>query len=340
LLAACDPYTRLIGESSAGAVDPVDFPAAYLGGGDAKMPGGGRIDPIVAYALGTELGYYSFPYDGDLSLATEGVLSIPLSYDFDVTSTAKCLPPANYVYDQQRDAVRFDQQGDIFVQLPDADGYIPAVADVTVEPDGLHCQDTKSEANVVDRTDVQLALVPAKNPTLPDAHPTGMPSGKFLARAIIDPSIDVRGPIGYYSPGDPGGSVDPNTGLGPQKWGWYQRYLVAYIDGGAIPVLDREVMNATGQAQRVTQIVPMSLYFPSMRPGLDGQGNPVPVAGMPGDGFDVVDAVRGMPNYSPLCQVFSFDPANPMLPERNVGDIDQSTVQPTGMFVWCMQVAK
>lgn len=31
LLAACNPYYRFVGQASAGAVDPVDFPSAYLG---------------------------------------------------------------------------------------------------------------------------------------------------------------------------------------------------------------------------------------------------------------------------------------------------------------------
>ena len=37
-LAACNPYTRFVGENSAGAVDPVNFPAAYLAGLHQRVP--------------------------------------------------------------------------------------------------------------------------------------------------------------------------------------------------------------------------------------------------------------------------------------------------------------
>jgi len=332
LFAACDPYTRFVGESTAGAVDPVNFPAPYLGdGGDGKFPGSGVMNAIPATVADAPIGYYTFPYDGDLSLAVEGQLSVPLAYDFDVLAKGKCVPPDGYVYDQQRDDVRYDQQGDIFTLLPDDPSYIPVVADVTVNPNGLPCQDTKSELNVVQRDDVTLDLIPAPHPDEVGAHPTGKPSGHFMARAVIDPSIDVR---------FPDGSVDPNTGLGPQTWGWYQRYLLAFIDGGEVPVLDKDVVNSTGQAQRVTQMVTQALYFPTQHPGTDDQGNTVPVPGNQGEGFDVLDATRGGMGYSPLCEVFSFDPVDPMAPETSVAAIDQSTVQPTGTFVWCLQVAQ
>jgi hypothetical protein len=333
LLAACDPYTRFVGESSAGAVDPVKFPAPYLGdGGDGKTPGMGKLSAVAAFVADAPIGYYSFPYMGDLSLATEGALSVPIAYNFDTGATGKCVPPDSYVFDQQRDAVRFDQQGDIFTLLPDDPSYVPVVADVTVTPNGLPCQDTKSELNVVKRDDVTLALIQPEHPDEVGAHATGKPSGKFFARAIIDPSIDVR---------FPDGSVDPNTGLGPQSWGWFQRYLLAFIDGGQVPVLDKDVVNSTGQAQRVTQMVTQALYFPTQHPGMDMQGNMVPVPAMgAGEGFDVLEHTRGDAMYSPLCEVFSFDPKDPMAPETNVKNIDQATVMPTGNFVFCLQVAQ
>jgi hypothetical protein len=73
---------------------------------------------------------------------------------------------------------------------------------------------------------------------------------------------------------------------------------------------------------------------------MDMQGNTVPVAGNPGEGFDVLDAVRDQPGYSPVCQVFSFDPADPLNPETSVKTINSATVQDTGMFVWCLQVTQ
>ena len=332
LLAACDPYQRFVGESSAGAVDPVKFPAPYLGeGGVGKMPGGGVLNASAATVANDAIGYYSFPYKGDLSLAVEGQLVIPLAYDIDEGSTTKCVAPENYVYDQQRDDVRYNEQGNVFTQLPDAAGYTPAVADVTVKSNGLHCQDTKSELNIVKRTDVTLDLIQPEHPDQEGANAVGKPSGKYFARAVIDPSVDVR---------FPDGSVDRNTALGPQKWGWYQRYLLAYIDGGEIAVLDKEVPNATGQAQRVTEMITQPIYFPSKHPGMDPQGNTVPVPGSLGEGFDVLAGKRGDAAYHPICEVFTFDPKDPMAPETSIKDIDMATAQPTGDFVWCLQVAQ
>jgi hypothetical protein len=88
-------------------------------------------------------------------------------------------------------------------------------------------------------------------------------------------------------------------------------------------------------------MVTQALYFPTQHPGTDMQGNTVPVMSMgPGEGFDVLEHKRGDAMYSPICEVFSFDPADPMAPETNVKDINQATVQPTSTFVWCLQVAQ
>jgi hypothetical protein len=376
LLGACNPYTRFVGEASAGAVDPATFPPAYLGISTAtgapntgNMPGTAQMLATPAFVDGNEVDYYGFPYTGDpmLSLATGGALDVPIAYDFDDdTSATKCKAPANYVYDQQRDAVRFDQQGNIFIMLPDqgyvidgdsadgtgqtivaGNGYQPIVADVKVESSGpggtLPCQGTKEEVNLVKRTDVTLSLLPAANPNIPNAHPSGKPTGTFYARAIIDPSIDVRAPAGYYSPTDPGGDTNPVTGLGPQKWGWYQRYLLAYIDGGAIPTNDQVVMDATGKSVDVTAITSQNLYFPSSHPGQDASGNIVVVQAQgPGEGFDVMTGARSPAVagevYSPLCEVFVYDPADPMNPDTSVKTIDMTTAQDTGEQIWCLQV--
>ncbi len=334
LLAACNPYERFVDESSAGAVDPINFPADYLGtGGSAKMTGQGTMDAAPAAVGNASTGYYFFPYAGDpnLSLAVEGKLIIPIAYDFDDDPAAKCVAPDGYVYDQQRDDVRYDQQGNVFIQLPDASGYQPVVAGVTVRPMGLPCQDTKSEKNLVERQDLAVSLIPPEHPDQQGAHPTGKPSGKYYARPIIDPSIDVR---------NPDGSVDPNTGLGPQKWGWYQRYLLAYLDGGEIPTLDKQVMNASGKLHNVTTMVTQAIYFPSQHPGVDPQGNTVPLDGALGDGYDVLTAKRGQMGFSPLCEVFSFDPVDPMNPETDVAKIDMATAVPTGNLIWCIQVGE
>ncbi len=349
-LAACDPYTRFVGDSSAGAVDPRNFPTAYRGidpnsgaPPDSKMPGSGMLTPTAALLGGDQVGYYAFPFAGnDLSLSIEGKLIIPLAYDFDEDGMTKCVAPENYVFDQQRDDVHYDVQGDIFVRLPDAPGYLPVVADVKVASNGLPCQDVKSETTVVERSDVTLETVPAEHPNQPNAHPTGKPSGVYYARPIIDPSLDVRAPVGMfgYAPDGTPYTVDPNTGLGPQRWGWYQRYLLAYLDGGLIPTLAKDVTNKGGQAQHVIEMISQPIYFPSRHPGLDDQGNKVPVDGALGEGFDVLTAKRGAAMFSPLCEVYSFIPLDEMSPETDVKDIDMSTAQPTGEYVWCIQVTK
>ena len=98
--------------------------------------------------------------------------------------------------------------------------------------------------------------------------------------------------------------------------------------------------NATGQAQRVTEMVTQPLYFPSQIPGMDDMGNPMPTEGALGAGFDVLTARPGDPGYSPLCEVFVFDPVDPLAPETSVGAIDMSTAVPTGELVWCIQVVR
>ncbi len=349
-LAACNPYSRFVGDSNAGAVDPRNFPAAYLGidpnsgePPDATMPGSAVLMPVDALAGGDAVAYYAFPFDGtDLALAVEGRLIIPLSYDFDEDGATKCVAPSAYVFDQQRDEVRYDEQGNIFTALPDAPDYLPVVASVKVASNGLPCQDVKSERTVVGRKDVTLELVPAEFPNQPDAHPTGKPSGVYYARPIIDPSIDVRGPAGMYGYAADGTPlvVDPNTGLGPQRWGWYQRYLLAYLDGGPIPTLAKDVTNKDGGAQRVVEMISQPIYFPTRHPGQDDQGNRVPVDGGLGDGYDILTGKRDDAMSSPLCEVYSFIPLDEMAPETDVRDIDMSTAQPTGEYVWCIQVKK
>jgi len=64
----------------------------------------------------------------------------------------------------------------------------------------------------------------------------------------------------------------------------------------------------------------------------------VPRDGALGDGYDILDAVRGEPGYSPLCRVFSFVPADPLHPAASAADIDAAQLHDTGGFVWCLQV--
>jgi hypothetical protein len=351
---ACDPYDRFTGDSSAGAVNAIKFPAAYLGdSGDGKKPGMGVMTPTVVRVGGVITAYYSFPFtqidDSGMPILAltddKGKNAASLAYAFDADGKSKCVPPDGYQFDQQRDDVRYDQQGSIFDTLPDADGYSPAVAQVDVHSNGLPCQDVKSEAKLVERTDVTLALTPPENPNEVGAHATGTPSGKYYARVIIDPSVDVRGPVGYFGydntqdPPTPY-EVDPATGLGPQKWGWYQRYLLAYLDGGEIPVFTQMTPDKDGNPQNVTSMVTQNLYFPTSHVKDPNAKTKTVVMGARGDGFDLMDAMPGQAGFSPLCIVYSFDPIDPLHVETTVAQIDMATATPTGDVVWCIQVTK
>lgn len=344
-LSACNPYSRFTGDSSAGAVDPVNFPAAYLGtGGDGKHPGMGVLMASLATddVSGNTVGYYPFPFTGfDLAVALPGADNVtqeyvaPLGYDFDEDGTTHCKVPKNYEYDQQRDDVRYDEQGDIFTSIPDQalfPDYQPIVADVPVQSGASYpCQAVKSDDRLVKRKDVTFptGLVPPLNPNVPGQHPEGAPSKKLYARPVIDPSIDVH---------FPDGSLDPNTGLGPQHWGWYARYLIAWLDGGLIPTMQSTVTDQNGNMQTITEMQTQVLYFPDSHPGTDAGGNPVIVQGGPGDGYDIITAGRDETGFSPLCEVYVFTPKDPTMPETSIADIDMSTAQSTGQFIWCIQL--
>src|SRR5262249_50901347 len=72
-------------------------------------------------------------------------------------ATPTCTPPANYQYDEERDDVRLDEQGNIFTLLPIATevpgqasrfDYVPVVAELGVSASGQPCQSLKSERTV------------------------------------------------------------------------------------------------------------------------------------------------------------------------------------------------
>jgi hypothetical protein len=364
-LSACNPYYRFTGDSSAGAVDPVNFPAGYVGlcqdpvtglftdQCDGKHPGTGQLGVGLATdgQTGAASAYYPFPFTGtsldvafpgDINSTTPGQYVAPLAYNFDEDGSTHCLAPKNYVYDQQTDQVRLDQQGAIFTAIPDGDlfpDYQPIVADVPVQSGPKYpCQGVKSDDRLVKRKDIVVDLVPATDPNVPGAHATGKPSGVLYARPVFDPSLSVT---------FPDGALDPNTGLGPQQWGWYGRYLVAWLDGGTIPTFQDTVTDANGNPQTITGLKPQVIYFPDSHPGTDENGNPVVVQGALGDGFDIISASRGTAGYSPLCQVFTFTPTDPTAPPTTIAQdpadptagIDMSTAQPTGEYIWCIQLS-
>ncbi|TXH23521.1 MAG: hypothetical protein E6Q99_07840, partial [Elusimicrobia bacterium] len=210
----CSPYERRSGEYSAGAVDPLKFAAPYLGrGGTGKMPGMGRFAFAKAYANGKDVLYYPLAFNGRQSklMAPQDPLDLntlrpPLGYVFDPTAnetapdSAKCQKPEGYVFDQQRDAVRYDRQGNIFTALPidsttpGSTTYVPIISEVEVKSNGNPCQDIKSETTLVKRADVTIDLIPPPEGVV-DALPTGKPNGRFRAFAVIDPAAEVTTPL-------------------------------------------------------------------------------------------------------------------------------------------------
>jgi hypothetical protein len=91
----------------------------------------------------------------------------------------------------------------------------------------------------------------------------------------------------------------------------------------------------------VTDLGAQILYVPTEIPGTDMDGNPVavPTDGQPGSGFDLLQAKRGTDGYSPICQVMTFVPADPLNPPTDAADVDQTTVAPAPTpYIYCLQL--
>jgi hypothetical protein len=330
--AACNPYNNRNGEFSAGAVDPVNFPPAYVGvGGDRTRSGRGSFTEVRAFANGNPIGYYGFPFS-TTQLPTTGGASVdplrlvdngmpyakvpsPTAYVFDPTS--KCVPPDSYVYDPQRDEVRYDQQGPVFTVLPTATynpgalatwSYVPVVAETPVSAPGEACQMIKSETTLK-----------------ANASSMGGPDGKYLAWAMID----VAAPV--YRVGQ---TSSTSSGVGIQQTGWYNHYIVAYLDGGYVPT------NTPADNSKTTMVT-QKLYYP--RSLVIKAGNMLP--GGFGFGYDVLQAARSDGAYSPVCAMFTYDTGmavdSTMLPkdEATILAMYGATVKPaTVPYQFCLQV--
>ena len=361
LAGACDPYKGFNeGDDSLGPVDPVVFPPTNLGtGGDRKSPGLGTFQELTAYVGGQPVGYISYslpmlPAGSDpLRVLDDGqpyaAVPTPVAYAFDGDATNPfpandayaCNPPAGYQFDPRRDEVDYSKQGNIFSSLPSAtyaEGemastrYVPVVSEVRVSSSGKPCQKLKSQAQVV----------AAHGGMLPE------PSGAYLAWLIIDPSAPVyprEAPMGVYPMGHPDAGTRHN-GLGLQRWGWYKRFLLAYLDGGVIPTVDATVMGGTMEMptmRPVKRLRPQRLFIP--RQIAMGMGA---APGATRAGYDVLEARRGEATYSPLCQVWVYGdttmppPAVAALP-RNANDILMTpglmaAPQMPATYVYCLQV--
>ena len=359
----CDPYGTFndTPDDSLGVVDPVNFPPANVGvGGDRKRPGRGRFQELVAFFEGQEIGYFSFtlptlPAGSDPLRVLDdgkpyGPVATPVAYVFDSAPPGSpfpegdrypCAPPAGYQFDVRRDAVDFTKQGNVFSTLPTeayAEGvapsstYVPVVQEARLSSSGQPCQRLKSEK----RIEEVLGMKPAPTPN-------------YLAWLVIEPAARVvprEFPTGNFPMGHPmAGQMHPGVGI--QRWGWFNRYLLAYIDGGYIPTEDGVVTGGTmamPTMRMVKRMRPQRLFIP--RAVLSGAMMTMG-PGRPGQGYDVLEARRGQPTYSPICQVWVYgDPMMPVpaadLPKAASAIVDpMSALNPMpaapASFVYCLQ---
>lgn len=271
----------------------------------APSPSGwpdGVIDPLRVSGPGTAVGKSS-----------GNPVPVPLVYNFDspggpdpLASSAKCTPPAGYTPNAYHDAFPRNEQWNVFDFPPDRFttfpfgglptwSYRPVVAEVAVTTEHLGCQDVKSERTLLDlaeRGSLQLDRMPAQ----PDGTRPGKPDGRYLAWALIDPGAAVVR-VGETVDVFQGGKV---SGTSIQKYGWYAQFIVAYIDGGYIPVEDGPMI-AGAPTQRMR---PQRLYYPRS-PVIDGDSA---APGALAHGYDVLEADRFQdPDaYSPVCEVWTY----------------------------------
>jgi hypothetical protein len=323
----CSVYDSFSGEYSAGGVDPGTFAPPYLGAG-AKYgkPGSGSFTELRAWSGGQPIGHYLFPLSTAQSgsgvdpfrLVDKGMpyakVPVPNAYDL---SAVPCNPPQNYVWDERTDEVRYDQQGVIFSALPTAVinpgalptwSYVPIVTHVPVAGGPIDCQGIKSEQTLLSTP--SLAVGPA--------------DGTYDAWAIVDGDAPV------YRVGQ---SQSSSNGWGIQKLGWYKHYIVTYLDGGPVPTYSSN--------DGTVKVSFMNLYYPRSMVGTTANAFP----GASGQGYDVVEAIRGQGPYSPVCQVFTYDAGMTLtadqLPKdaQTIRNMYGDTVQPDKpAYVYCLQV--
>ncbi len=368
-LSGCDVYDRWDGsEFNAGPVDASNFPPNYLGGGNRQRAGSGSFTAARLFVGEQQREHFIFPFaptqftqkytalgskTDALALRVKGQLAsggpAASAYLFD-----GCTAPEGYAFDADRDDVRYDEQGAIFTKLPTATysagadpswSYVPVVERVPVTSKGQRCQSLKSEKTVVASGEVSVPLTDPVN-----GQRFGVPDGNYHAYAIIEPGAAVY----HY---DAAGKKVPSTGVGMQQWGWYNQFLLAYLDGGALRTREDLVGDVP-----VVRMQVQKLYYPRTKvkvPGpKDANGNPTTVDTnfYVGQGYDIVEAARNVDAaYTPVCEVFTYDTGTVLTPEQlprsavEVVDKFGATIQPVAKkfgdkpplgdrYVYCMQL--
>lgn len=363
LVMACNPYDPRVGQFNAGPVDPINFPPENLGVARTASfaarytAGSGSFRGARAWvAAGRSVDYFRFavptPVPAPMGFSPFAIpASAPKAYVFDPTAenaftNSGCKKPDGWEYDQRRDAIRLDEQGAIFTALPFAvydpglagaaastmvpvtqlggtRAYGPIVNVVPVTTMSMPCQATKSEADLNKRGDVSLTQ---GDPNPATGVRVGVPSGRYVAATIIDPGAPVRDSTSTAM------APSPETGLGLQRWGWFNQFLLAYIEGGDIPV---DTTGATPRFRPQRIFIPRTISTPMNPMSATGPG-------AAGAGYDVIEFARGEAGYSPLCQVITYATPMPMLPDdlpKSATDIVtnyQATFQ-NGEVFYCLQ---
>lgn len=354
-----DPYGNFNDPNDGlGPYDPINFPPGNLGtNGDRKRPGFGRFNEVSAWVGNNPVGYFAFAQptlaagSDPLRVLDEGMpyapVATPPAFVFDAPAGNPfppddgyaCTPPPGYVYDRRREELDRRQQASVFTAVPTArytegvaatSTYVPVVREFRLATTGVPCQGLKSEDQVTAR------------------FGGAEPSGAYLAWLIIDPAVKVFpkevSADGRFPTGHPMAGMIHN-GFGLQRYGWYDRYLLAYLDGGYIPTEDAMVMGGTmamPTMRTVKRMRPQRLFIPRQVMGAMG-----PAAGQRGAGYDVLEFSRGQPGYSPLCQVWVYgDPMAPvppaMLPRDAAMIASNAALNPAAAvpatYVYCLQV--
>jgi hypothetical protein len=258
-----------------------------------------QIDPLRVSGAGT-----------DFRKNAGNPVPVPLVYDFDPGSGPKCRVPSGYKYDAYRDAFPLTEQWNVFTFLPDRFttypfgelpnwSYRPVVAEVPVTTRKHDCQAVKSERTLLSLADSGDLSVPRGGLEADGETRLGAPTpDRFLAWALIDPGSPVLR-VGQRVNINSGGTVN---GTSVQKYGWYGQFIVAYIDGGTIPVdPGPEVAGKPTQRMR-----PQRLYYP--RSNVVSRPGASPAPGQLGAGYDVLQADRfeDPAHYSPVCEVWTY----------------------------------
>jgi len=341
LLGACSIYPSWDGVYNNGPVDPITYPPPYLGAnGDRTKPALGTFTAIAAKSRGEDVQFYLFPFSpvalpsgkvdpkvDPLALIVDGKpnTKVPVStvQVFDgkagerpFRASPACVTPQDYTYDPRRDDMRSDEQSPVFSAVPNATydtakltvsyNYMPIVAEVSTS-NTEQCQKYRA------------------TPTPPFGIFDG--SGYFLAWAQIDPGAAV------YKVGE---TSSNSVGMGVQKYGWFNFYITAFIDGGYIPTRADTNMDGTETVHMVTQ----KLYYP--RSKIATKTGDATAA--QGKGYDVLDAPRGRSGYSPVCELFTYDAGAPVTVDKLPQDVDTiianfgATLQPGNpTYIFCLQ---